>query len=716
MSVKNIIKVTNRGLSPVLSITQGTDAVEFEFTISDYNIPSGSSAVAYNIQPTGNIVNQLCSISGNTISITPRAYFFLRGKNYMQFQIINNKKNLFSFLIEVWCSPNISVPEVTELQDPTVLSQLLAQVGTINSRINNIIALPDGSTTADAELVDIRVGYNGTTYESAGEAVRDSDAALDSDIKNMIFSKKASVKDIVNVSLFPFEKGTYSTKSGSAVESETHIRTVKMFPVPKRYYLKTNITMYVMYYSVTKEFLGYETFAKSVTPQTLNIPETAEWMNVVIGSPSSDGNLENVNEMIFHIYGSEYERGEISADIVLSQGSMQSTELNVSKDNKIIARMPNATNGTLKLYKNGAHMKDVSVGWNDYTVIENAEFYDFAVLSSSSVKESMGNSVMFGGDTERSAVTFDSSLSEYGGTAGEETSADQSYVVNPTDIYFLVRFPRNRLYTFSTDQEVNAQSYLWSAGVLRLPKSYSHIGKKVPIAFFTHGTSGWVGNGAVQSQFDRCNYLVDNGIACYDVNGWQGCYGEELPPNNRSNGQNMGNPSGCACAHKAYEYIKKVYNVEDKCLVFANSMGGLLALNYANNYRGDVLGCFLLYPVTDLKTQAWDNPWNDKCQANIIDFYLMPDGTWDERCTYGYNPINNNYAGIPIFIWHGTSDTTVSYQGSVDFANKQNSQGGGVYLRTVDGLGHGNYEAWRNIFETESIGAVNWFITTGSAL
>ena len=172
MSVKNIIKVTNRGLSPVLSITQGTDAVEFEFTISDYNIPSGSSAVAYNIQPTGNIVNQLCSISGNTISITPRAYFFLRGKNYMQFQIINNKKNLFSFMIEVLCSPNISVPEVTELQNPTVLSQLLSQVGILNSRMNNIIALPDGETTADAELVDIRVGYNGTTYESAGDAVR----------------------------------------------------------------------------------------------------------------------------------------------------------------------------------------------------------------------------------------------------------------------------------------------------------------------------------------------------------------------------------------------------------------------------------------------------------------------------------------------------------------------------------------------------------------
>ena len=57
------------------------------------------------------------------------------------------------------------------------LTSLASDLNALNTRVDNIVANA-GDTGNNAELVDIRLGYDGTTYSTAGEAVRTQNANI----------------------------------------------------------------------------------------------------------------------------------------------------------------------------------------------------------------------------------------------------------------------------------------------------------------------------------------------------------------------------------------------------------------------------------------------------------------------------------------------------------------------------------------------------------
>ena len=309
-TIKRDVYVLRNTIKIPIEVTKGTDAISFEFTVRDYNLPATAAAVAYAYHKSMKKPNSaLCDVSGNVISFQPSANFFEVGMNELQIRVINEDKSLISFKEKVKCSDSMGFPDEEEEENQSLIEQIIAQSGkesgerkaadekerserktadetekseriaadakekserqkeiaTERARIDQLTKMGEGSTTGDAELADIRAGNEGATYSNAGNAVR----AQTKDVPVMMDNLQSPYVDI---SLL--EQGSINSNVGSEIASSKVLRSVEFhwnkngkITAPAGY--KIAIANYAMQPEesgqMTKVYMSFENYSDSQT-------------------------------------------------------------------------------------------------------------------------------------------------------------------------------------------------------------------------------------------------------------------------------------------------------------------------------------------------------------------------------------------------------------------------------------------------------------------
>lgn len=145
------------------------------------------------------------------------------------------------------------------------IADLNAALDVERKRIDQFVKLPNGSTTGDAELMDIRIGADGVTYESAGTAVRKQLKRVSRSIDNItkIGVNKADYSQVILGYYVDQSNGEYSKNDAHCVIKNIPIIGGKhyvfgLYNVSEDFYgnYAANNALRVAFFDSTYKFIG----------------------------------------------------------------------------------------------------------------------------------------------------------------------------------------------------------------------------------------------------------------------------------------------------------------------------------------------------------------------------------------------------------------------------------------------------------------------------
>lgn len=229
--------------------------------------------------------------------------------NKLENEIANAKKEIADR-----CEANrVEMVATVEKATEDLENSVAETTGNLNARLDNLASLPEGSTTGDAELADIRVGYDNTVYGSAGAAVRGQVGAIESvfDIGDVIGN---NILDPNNT-----EKGAFSETStnlviGQPLKPTTNngrYRSIEPIVKPNgasHLYIRTNMDMegdeagiFIYFLDEQKNLIkwfncsfGDILVAENKILKSVYIPSNCAYFHIVVGGASSGHDFSKV--------------------------------------------------------------------------------------------------------------------------------------------------------------------------------------------------------------------------------------------------------------------------------------------------------------------------------------------------------------------------------------------------------------------------------------